>query len=131
MIKISICVMSKKNDKKSRKASSNVIALAPVAKNFSARAALMKFSSSLNTGNIRDKKLTAEAIKDHSVEGKRLSVRKYIMQGEELNGVINAISSARIYFIRETLPWQDEGIRIVPAQKVVELKIAMEEKPWM
>lgn len=95
---------------------------------FAIRNAIMKFVVSAYTGNMRDKKLTEEAINEHGVTGRRLSMRKYVLNSDELNNVISKIQAARNYFNSKSLPWRDEGVRIIPATSVIDLKSEMEEK---
>lgn len=119
---------SKKDNPVDTTTSDETATPSPVLADFGCRNVIVKFRSSLNTGNIRDKKLTAESIQEHGVTGKRLSVRKYIMQGAELNEVINLIQSARNYLNSKSLPWLDEGIRIVPATHILDLTGEMKDR---
>jgi hypothetical protein len=95
---------------------------------FSYRNAIVKFVASMYVGNIRDEKLTKESTDDHNINGKRLSVRKYLLQGSQLKEVVNSIQSARNFFNKNSLPWENDGERIIPAVRILDLKSSMEEK---
>lgn len=99
-----------------------------VSENFSFRNAVVKFCASSFSGNVRDNKLTKESTEEHNINGKRLSVRKYLLQSPQLNEVVNAIQSARNYFNKNSLPWESEGERIIPSTRILDLKSTMEEK---
>lgn len=120
-----------KSAKKSKADKTNT--LAPVANAvqtanaLSAKAVLLKLSTSAFIGNPRDKKLTAEVQADNHTEDNRISVRKKIMQGKELKNVANTLQKVRIMFERLSAPWLDGGIRIVPARRYIETKTTLEK----
>jgi hypothetical protein len=74
-------------------------------------------------GNPQDKTLTAEVTTSHGVGGqKRLSVRKRIMQGDELNAVISAAQKLRLTHAAVSRPWFDGGTRAIPASAFIQIK---------
>ncbi len=100
---------------------------APVTPNaLSAKAILLKLSTSAFIGNPRDKKLTEQAQADNHTEDKRLSVRKQICRGPELNKVSTLLQRVRLLFERKSSPWFDGGIRILPARNFVATKLEIE-----
>jgi hypothetical protein len=86
------------------------------------RAIIARLSVSCFIGNPRDKALTSEVEKDHNTEAKRISVRKRIMQGAELNGAIAASQTLRKTFERVSLPWLDGGFRLIPSVNFIAAK---------
>lgn len=104
-----------------------VIPTASVTPNaLSSKAILIKLYTSAFIGNPRDKKLTAQVEASNHTEAKRISVRKKICQGPELNKVSTALNRVRLLTERKTSPWLDGGIRIIPAKKYVETKLEIE-----
>lgn len=92
------------------------------------RALLTKVSVSCFIGNPRDKKLTQETEDAHNTERKRLSVRKKIMQGDELNACMTAAQALRKDFERLSLPWFDGGFRLVPSEKFIQTKAELDKR---
>lgn len=102
--------------------------LSTIGKEFAIRNCIVKLVVSAYNGNKKDNKLTQEAIQEHGVKGKRLSMRKYILTGDELNSVITAVQSTRNHLNSKSLPWENEGERIIPATQVIDLKSEIEER---
>lgn len=92
------------------------------------RCLLAKLSVSCFVGNPRDKELTAEVESDKNTEHKRLSVRKRIMQGKELNACLTTAQALRKEFETLSLPWFDGGFRLIPSVKFIETKQALDKR---
>lgn len=99
-----------------------------VIEEFSYRNCIIKFVASAWNGNKRDDDETRNTAERNKVEGKRLSVRKYLLASDELNEVISAIQSARNYLNSKSLPWQNDGERIIPSTQVLDLRADMSDK---
>ncbi len=92
----------------------------------SSKAVLIRLQASAFIGNPRDNVLTAEVENSHGTGAKLISVRKKIMQGKELNLCAARLQALRQTFENLSAPWLDGGIRIVPARKIVDVKVKIE-----
>ncbi len=90
------------------------------------KAVLFRLFTSSFAGNMRDNPLTTEVSADHKTESKRISVRKNIMQGKELNAVMASLQSLRALSEKLSAPWLDGGLRIMSAKALVDAKMQIE-----
>ncbi len=88
----------------------------------------VRLSASMFIGNPRDKVLTGQVSSDNHTEAQRISVRKRIMKGAELNLCASTLAEVRSALDQMSAPWLDGGIRIMPAKTVVDGKIKIEAK---
>ncbi len=91
------------------------------------KAVLFKLATSSFVGNMRDNPLTGEIRDAHNTEAKRISVRKNIMQGKELNKVQATLQKVRLLAETLSAPWLDGGLRIMSAKALVDAKVKIEE----
>lgn len=113
--------MKKKNSKSEVAIPAPLVPVNIAAKAINKIAMLFSLTVRCFIGNPMDKDLTAEVTTTHGVSGqKRLSVRKRIMQGEELNAVINAAQKLRITHAAISRPWFDGGVRVIPSVSFME-----------
>ena len=92
----------------------------------SSKAVLIRLFTSAFTGNPRDVALTSEVESSHGTEARRISVRKKIMQGKELNSVAATLQAVRKTAEKLSAPWLDGGLRIMSAKTLIEGKIEIE-----
>lgn len=93
----------------------------------SSKAVLIRLFTSAFIGNPCDKQLTAEVQNSHGTEDKRVSVRKKIMQGKELNAIAATLQNVRKLAEKLSAPWLDGGLRIVPAKSLIATKLEIEK----
>lgn len=87
------------------------------------RAVLFRLFTSQFIGNPQDKSLIRDLEMKHNLmEDKRLSVRKKIMQGKELNAVSASLQRVRLTAEKLSAPWLDGGLRIVSSARMIEAK---------
>lgn len=104
----------------------NPIAPATAQSLLSSRAVLIRLWTSAFIGNPCDKALTSEVEAGHGTEAKRISVRKRIMQGKELNAVAASLQALRKTSEKLSAPWLDGGLRIVAAKSLIAAKLEIE-----
>lgn len=90
------------------------------------RSLIVRLSIGTFIGNPRDKAITNEATSNHNMTKTKGSFRKRIMQGDELNAVLNCAAKARKELEVLSLPWTDGGFRLIPSVKFVEIKQKIE-----
>ena len=91
------------------------------------RAVLVRLFTSAFIGNPLDKTLTAEVENAHGIRAlKKVSVRKKILQGDELNAVSASLQRVRLLTEKLSAPWLDGGLRIVASKSLIETKIKIE-----
>lgn len=85
--------------------------------NISERAMLATLNISLWTARKRDKKITAKVAKDHGTIKAVGNYNKRLlpMEAESYEAVRRAGTAAREYHYNSTLPWAQDGARILPA----------------
>lgn len=65
-------------------------------------------------GQRLDKALTVKTENDANAKAGTLRVSKYIIPQEALKGITTAIGRVRVHLTKETLPWRDNGDRLLP-----------------
>src|ERR1700674_4906684 len=64
-------------------------------------------------GQRLDRELTTKTENGVNAKAGTLRVTKYVIPGETLKGVTNAIGRVRRHLEKETLPWRDNGDRLL------------------
>jgi hypothetical protein len=65
-------------------------------------------------GQKLDKALTAKTEDSANAKAGTLRVSKYVVAQEALKGITTAIGRIRVHLTKETLPWRDNGDRLLP-----------------
>lgn len=91
-------------------------------KTLSDKALLARINISCWNGIIQDKTITEDINSSKGIKGKRGSFSKKIMQGEKLNAVINLQQKLRKFLADNSLPWDDNGWRLIKATDFITLK---------
>jgi len=76
---------------------------------------LVNLSIAQWSGRKLDRGVTAEVITDHKADRDAGRWNKSLVLGRALEGVKRAASDARTFHYNNTLPWADDGVRILPA----------------
>ncbi|WP_127127996.1 hypothetical protein [Pseudoflavitalea rhizosphaerae] len=69
------------------------------------------------SGRKNDKKITHEIEKEHNATNAG-NFNKILISDDELKGIQKIASAARNYFYESTLPWGDNGDRLLPSQNI-------------
>lgn len=84
-------------------------------KEVSKRAVLVQLSISCWTAQKFDKRVTKKVNADHAAAADAGRWNKHLLAGADLHrAVVNAAANARNVFYKHTLPWTDEGRRLLP-----------------
>lgn len=78
-------------------------------------------------GRRTDKAVTAETIEEHEASSDAGRWRTRLVSAAALSGISTVISRARTYHYQNTLPWSDNGPRILPTAMFAEYSRAMRE----
>lgn len=70
------------------------------------------------SGNKLDKQTTDEIRTQKHADGHIGNFRKALIDRKDLSGIQRVVSEARAYHYEHTLPWLDEGQRLLPATKL-------------
>lgn len=93
---------------------------APLIADLQARATLVSLPISVWTGTITDKDATNETLANHQAMQGMAKTRKNLVQKQALAPIITARGNAKTYFYSRTLPWSDNGFRILPTAEFFE-----------
>ncbi len=87
--------------------------------NLDTTAMLVEFNSSVWTARKLDKSTTDEVIRDKHARAKDAArVNKHLLAGRnELESIQKIVGAARSYVYANTLPWSDNGLRLLPAKE--------------
>jgi len=90
-------------------------------------ALLAEFNVSQWTARKLDKSTTDEVISNKNARDKGAArVNKHLLAGRnELDIIAKHVGAVRTYFYKNTIPWSDSGIRLVPSAKFMELDAQM------
>ena len=86
-----------------------------MASNLSDKAMLVKLSISKWSARKHDKKVSREVAASHGTAEDRGRYNKVLVAKEALQAIQKAESAARTYHYDNTLPWKDDGARILPS----------------
>jgi len=89
---------------------------------------LVRLSISSYTGTKTDKVLTKETARRHDIQNEYLRVSKSLVSKEMIAPYKNIETEARQYHIEHTLPWDENGVRILPAVHYTEYMEAQRER---
>ena len=92
------------------------------------RAVIVIADTSFWTGSRIDKGASDEVAVRYEAEQDSARVTKRLIDRKELKGIQNAISSAKVMHKRMTLPWDDNGGRLLPRDRMPEYKEKMAKK---
>lgn len=97
--------------------------------NLDTTAMLVEFNSSVWTARKLDKSTTDEVIRDKHARAKDAArVNKHLLAGRnELESIQKIVGAARTYVYTQTLPWSDNGLRLLPAVKFMDFNKRMSE----
>lgn len=88
----------------------------------SSRAMLVRLNVSQWTARKCDKKITGEVNRDHGASADAGRYNKNLLAADALKPVVQAVGAARTFHYANTLPWRDDGARILPAANFQEYK---------
>lgn len=98
-------------------------------KNLDSRAVLVELNISLWTGRILDKKVSEEVDAAKSTKTRAGAYHKRLMAGvDSLHEIESYAAEIRKYHYRMTLPWSDNGPRLLPSEALLEYIDGMKEK---
>jgi hypothetical protein len=83
--------------------------------NLSERAMLAKLSITKWSARKHDKTISAEVARTHGTAQDRGRYNKVLVAQEALKAIQQAESAARTFHYTQTLPWKDDGARILPS----------------
>ena len=89
------------------------------------KAMLVKLSISQWTAKKLDKKVTAEVARNYGTDEDRGRYNKVLIAKGELDKITKAVSAARAFHYANTLPWGDDGSRILPSANYLAYAQAM------
>lgn len=92
------------------------------------KAMLARLSINQWSGRKQDKNGTKEVAANHSADADQLSLNKYLVPKKSLKEIQNLIGEARREFYHYTLPWKDDGQRILTSTGYFELAKRMRQK---
>jgi hypothetical protein len=92
------------------------------------RAMLVKFSRTTYAARKYDKKVTAEVEQSHGTKGDAGRYNKILIAKEALEAGQKAANDARTFLYSQTLPWNDEGYRILTAANYLPFTQSMRRK---
>jgi hypothetical protein len=97
--------------------------------NVSARAMLVSLHISLWSARKFDKKATAQVNTDNSAAADASRVNKHLLAGAKSHeGAVKAAINARDTHYKQTLPWTDEGWRLLPTANYVKYTDVMRKR---
>jgi len=82
------------------------------------RAVLIRVSTGGWSGAIVDKNVTKQVDEGHGTNGAGVYVKK-LVERRHLKELLSARNSIKIFLHAETLPWMDQGIRVLPSKKYI------------
>lgn len=103
--------------------------------NLSSKAMLVSFSASQYGASVKDKKRSKELSQDNQANENRAKVTKKLVDKSEkaYTAIVNHIQQMRLYHAKMTLPWNDDGSRILPAvlfEEYSRTMRTMQETAW-
>lgn len=90
-------------------------AFIPAATTLATRAMLVSLSISQWSGRRLDREITDEVNRDHGAASDAGRYNKLLLPKEALAGIVSVVSETRADFLKRTLPWMDNGSRIMAA----------------
>lgn len=81
----------------------------------STRAMLVSLSISQWSGRRLDREITDEVNQSHNAASDAGRYNKLLLPKEALGGIVSVVSETRTDFLKRTLPWMDNGSRIMAA----------------
>jgi hypothetical protein len=91
------------------------------------RAMLVRLTISQWTARKLDKKLTREVTQNHGAADDAARVNKSLISKERLDTISKIATEARSAHYRNTLPWNDDGSRILPAARFMAYRDELNE----
>jgi hypothetical protein len=91
------------------------------------KAMLVRLNITLFSPNKTDKKLTNEVLDRHGAKSDAGRFTKAILPTEALEGIKKISGEARTFHYTNTLPWSDEGARILPTNNLTKYMDKMRE----
>jgi hypothetical protein len=91
----------------------------------SEKAMLAKLSISKWSARKHDKSVSQEVARNHGTDQDRGRFNKVLVAQEALKAIQKADGAARTYHYTNTLPWKDDGARILPASNYMEYTAEM------
>lgn len=93
---------------------------------FSQTAMLVSLNVRCYSARKEDKKISAEVAANHATTSDAGRYNKTLVSKTSLERVVRSASAMRVYHYVNTLPWLDEGVRILPAANYQTYKSEME-----
>jgi len=95
-------------------------------KDISEQCVLVKLSVGTYAGNVKCDKLSKEAAATHGADEDAISTVLKAMDPADRKDIMAARSEARAVWIGSSLPWEDNGMRLVPVGRYLKTKDALE-----
>jgi len=96
--------------------------------NLNRRAMLVSLNISVWQGHFKDKSVTQEITTTKQAENDAGSWWTYLIPPRDLKPIVNAADDARNLMYKLTLPWNDNGVRILPSKMFLDFNKQMREK---
>lgn len=93
----------------------------------SKKAVLANFTTSIWGMRRFDKGAAEEILKKHQADNQAGLFTKRLLNKKAMQNVHSIMRAARAYHMQHTLPWMDDGVRILPATLILEYKPQMEK----
>ena len=93
----------------------------------SSRAMLVRLTISQWSGRSLDRTVTAEVARTHGVATDAGRYNKVLIDKKDLEAVTKAVSALRDHHYTETLPWLDDGARVLPTANFITYRQRMYE----
>lgn len=93
--------------------------IVPVSETLSTRALLVSLTISQWSGRRLDRKVTNEVNTQHNAAADASRVNKLLLPPEALQGITKVVSATRSGFIERTLPWLDDGQRVMASDAYI------------
>jgi hypothetical protein len=89
---------------------------------------LVKLSIPTYAGTVKCDKISKEAAQQHNADEDAISSIIKAMDPTDRKDIMLARSQARAIWIKDSLPWMDNGMRLVPVEKYLKMKDGLQAK---
>ena len=91
------------------------------------KAMLVRLSVSQWTARKLDKRVTREVARQHQTSEDAGNYRKALLAKEDLKAIQKTVGAARAFHYEQSLPWQDDGARLLPSANFLSYSQKMRE----
>lgn len=108
----------------------NAMTNVTLSSSIASRAMLVNLTISQWSARKRDKDVTDEVNSQHGATSTAGNYNKHLLPDGALDGIQKAVSTTRNEFLARTLPWQNDGSRIMAADKYFELSAWFQKRRY-